>query len=40
MPKALEKSLAKSAKKAGLKGEKKNAYIYGTLNKISKAKKK
>ena len=41
MPKKIEKALAKSAKKKGLKGKRKNAYIYGTLNKIeSKSSKK
>lgn len=32
MPKELEKSLAKAAKKKGLKGKRKAAYIYGTMN--------
>ena len=39
MPKKMEKSLKKSAAKKGLKGERKDAYVYGTMNKIEKAKK-
>lgn len=33
MPKALEEKLKKQAKKKGLKGKRKAAYIYGTLRK-------
>lgn len=33
MPKKMEKALKKSAKKKGLKGKRKNAYIYGTMRK-------
>lgn len=33
MPKAMEKALKKEAKKKGLKGKRKNAYIYGTMRK-------
>lgn len=33
MPKKLEKSLKKGAKKRGLKGERADAYVYGTLRK-------
>lgn len=33
MPKALEKKLKKEAKKEGLKGKSKNAYVYGTMRK-------
>lgn len=33
MPKALEKKLKLEAKKKGLKGERANAYVYGTLQK-------
>lgn len=33
MPKKLEKALIKQASKKGLKGERKNAYIYGALRK-------
>ena len=40
MPKKVHEKLEKEAKKKGLKGEKKDAYIYGTLNKIEKSKKK
>ena len=34
MPKAIEKKLKKQASKKGLKGKRKNAYVYGTMNKI------
>lgn len=37
MPKEIHDRLAKQAKKKGLKGKKKGAYIYGTLAKIEKA---
>lgn len=40
MPKALEKKLSKSARKAGLKGERKAAYVYGTMSRIEKARKR
>lgn len=40
MPKKLHDKLEKQAKKQGLKGKAKDAYIYGTLNKIEKAEKK
>lgn len=33
MPKALETKLKKEAAKQGIKGEKKDAYVYGTLRK-------
>ena len=33
MPKALHKKLSKSARKKDLTGERKKAYIYGTMNK-------
>jgi hypothetical protein len=33
MPKKLERKLKKEAKKKGLKGERANAYIFGTLRK-------
>lgn len=35
MPKKLEKELMKEAAKKKLKGERKNAYVYGTLNKVT-----
>ena len=38
MPKVLEEKLAKLANRKGLKGKRKGAYIYGTMNKIKKAK--
>jgi len=37
MPKKLEHELAKEASKKHLTGDRKNAYIYGTLAKIKKA---
>ena len=40
MAKKVEAKPKREATKKGLKGEKKNAYVYGTLNKIDKAKKK
>jgi|TARA_R110000744_G_scaffold255656_3_gene371137 hypothetical protein len=36
MPKKVHRKLASSAKKKGLKGERKKAYVYGTLNKLKK----
>lgn len=33
MPKAMERRLARRATKKGLKGKRRNAYIYGTLRK-------
>jgi hypothetical protein len=33
MPKKLEKELKKEAKKKGLKGERADAYVYGTMRK-------
>ena len=35
MPKKLEKKLEKQARKKGLKGDRKDAYVYGTLEKIT-----
>jgi hypothetical protein len=41
MPKKMEKALEKEANKKGLKGKRKNAYVYGTLRKTGwKPKKK
>lgn len=40
MPKALHDKLARQAAKKGYKGERKNAYVYGTLQKIEKKKGK
>lgn len=39
MPKELHNKLAKQANKAGLTGDRKNAYIYGTMSRIQKRKK-
>lgn len=36
MPKKVHDKLEREAKKKGLKGEHKDAYVYGTLNKIKK----
>lgn len=40
MPKKIEKSLMTRAAKMGLKGERKDAYVYGTLAKIKKEQEK
>jgi hypothetical protein len=40
MPKELHRRLARQARKKGLKGKRKKRYIYGTMNKIEKRKKK
>ena len=40
MPKKMEKALKKQAAKKGLKGKRKDAYIYGTMNKRKKEKGK
>lgn len=41
MPKAMEKKLKQQAKKKGLTGDRKNAFIYGTMRKTGwKPKKK
>jgi hypothetical protein len=40
MPKKLEKQLIKEAKKKGLKGERLDAYVYGTLRKTGWTPKK
>lgn len=39
MPKKVHDKLARKAKKKGLTGDRKNAYIYSTLRKIDKHKK-
>ena len=36
MPKELHRKLAKQARKKGLKGKRRKAYIYGTMNKVKK----
>jgi hypothetical protein len=40
MPKELERKLKKQAKKLRMSQERKNAYVYGTLAKIKKAKER
>jgi len=40
VPKKVEEKLKKQADKKGLKGEAKDAYVYGTLDKIEKGKSK
>ena len=40
MPTEEHRKLKRSAKKAGLTGKRKAAYIYGTLNKIEQRRKK
>ena len=39
MPKKIKRSLMARAKEMGLKGERKDAYVYGTLAKIEKERK-
>lgn len=39
MPKAMHRALARRATKLGLKGKRRNAYIYGTMAKRKKKKK-
>lgn len=36
MPEKMKQSLMKQAKKKGLKGERKDRYVYGTLAKMEK----
>lgn len=36
MPKEVHNRLVREANKKGLTGERKNAYVYGTLNRIEK----
>lgn len=40
MPKKVKKKLMLSAERLGLKGERKQAYVFGTLQKIEKAEKR
>jgi hypothetical protein len=40
MPKKAHRALARSASKKGLTGKRRNAYIYGTLARIEKARKR
>ena len=40
MPKELHRKLSRRASNKGLTGKRKKAYIYGTMNKIEKKKKK
>jgi hypothetical protein len=40
MPKELHNRLSRAASKKGLKGERKDAYVYGTMSKIEGKKKK
>lgn len=39
MPKKEHRKLARQAKKKGLTGDRKDAYVYGTMNKIEKRRK-
>ena len=34
MPKALERKLARTARRKGLTGKRLDAYVYGTMNKL------
>lgn len=38
MPKYIEERLAREAKKKGLKGKRRSAYIWGTMQRIEKKK--
>jgi hypothetical protein len=38
MPKKLHKKLEKSARKKGLTGKKKKAYVFGTMKRVSRRK--
>jgi len=40
MPKALHQKLERQARKKGYKGARKDRYVYGTMNKIEKRKKR
>ena len=40
MPKELHDKLKRQAKKKGLKGKRAEKYVYGTLQKVEKAKRK
>ena len=40
MPKELHDKLKRQARKKGLKGKRKKKYVYGTLNKAEKVKRK
>jgi hypothetical protein len=40
MPKKLHNALKRQANKKGLKGKRRDRYIYSTLNKVEKRKKK
>ena len=39
MPKEIHRKLERAAEKKGLKGERKDKYVYGTMSKIEKRKK-
>jgi len=40
MPKALHRQLMRGARRLGLTGDRRRAYVYGTLDKIEKQRKK
>lgn len=40
MPRKLHAKLTKQAQRQGLTGERKDAYVYGTMKKVEKAKKR
>jgi hypothetical protein len=40
LPKKLHQKLARQAKKQGLTGERKNAYVFGTMAKVEKKRRK
>lgn len=39
MPKALHRKLTATARRKGLKGKRRNAYVYGALAKVEKKKR-
>lgn len=40
MPKKVEKALKKAAKKRGMKGERADAFVYGTMKNMEKRRRK
>lgn len=40
MPEKMHEMLARRAQELGLKGDRKNAYVFGTMHKVEKMRKK
>lgn len=40
MPKKVERALEREADRKGLRGDRRDAYVWGTMNKLKKAKKR